>query len=208
MNIDLSNNSTKTECCSTNSTLINDAKIKLGDVCLDIGCGHGTNVIRIADKVGEHGFVNGIEFSEETISKARLSAKKLGINNVDFITSDRETLEIKSQSIDVIISNYTINKIEKKQKIFNEIYRILKKGGRIVISDIYAKEPVPIEFRTNPQMIAECWAGATTKEEYLRILENAGFTTIEIIEESKPYKKGEIYISNLTFTSTKDICCL
>jgi len=197
----------ETSCCLSCGGAINHANAKSGEICVDLGSGRGTDVIRLADTVGDHGFVYGIDIAEGMISKAQQHAKKLGITNVQYIQTELETLPIESQTVNLVISNCTLNHAENKQKVWNEIYRILKKGGRFTISDIYALQPVPKEYRTNPQMIAECWAGAVTKNEYLRIIDNAGFSSVDILEESKPYEKGKIIVSSFTIAGKKDFCC-
>ena len=90
---------------------------------------------------------------------------------------------------DLVISNCTINHSYDKQAVWNEIFRILKKGGRFVVSDIYSIDTVPDEFRNDPVAISECWAGSVTRDEYLDHLKNAGFTSLEMIEESDPYER-------------------
>ncbi|MCU0456495.1 MAG: methyltransferase domain-containing protein [Bacteroidales bacterium] len=105
-----------------------------------------------------------------------------------------------------MISNCTINHSYDKVAVWNEIYRILKAGGRFVVSDIYSTEKVPDEFRNDPVAVAECWAGAVTREEYLLQLEKAGFEKIKIIEESEPYAKGKIKVSSWTVTGKKPGC--
>ncbi len=104
----------------------------------------------------------------------------------------------------LIISNCTINHASDKQGVWNEIFRILKKGGRFVISDIYSTRPVPIEYKNDPVSIAECWAGSVTRDEYIRQMENAGFSTIQILEESSPYDKGKIQVASWTITGKKN----
>jgi arsenite methyltransferase len=197
----------ETACCLSCGGAINHANAQRGEICVDLGSGRGTDVIRLADTVGDNGFVYGIDIAEGMIAKAQQNAKKLGITNVQFIHTELEMLPIESQTIDVVISNCTLNHAENKQKVWNEIYRILKKGGRFTISDIYASQPVPEEYRSNPQMVAECWAGAVTKEEYFRILDNAGFSSVAILEESQPYQKGKIIVSSFTIAGKKDLCC-
>ena len=197
----------ETTCCLSCGSALEYANVKRGEIGVDLGSGRGTDVIRMAEKVGTEGFVYGIDSAEGMISKAQNNAKKLGIDNVRFILSELEKLPLESHSVHVIISNCTINHSENKQKAWNEIYRVLKKGGRFIVSDIYSLQPVATEYSSNPQMVAECWAGAVTKEEYFRILDNAGFSDVQIIEESKPNEKGNIIVSSFTITSLKICCC-
>ena len=108
--------------------------------------------------------------------------------------------------VDLVISNCTINHAKDKYKVWREIERILKRSGRFVVSDIYATKEVPEQYRNDLQAVAECWAGATTKDEYLETLQKVGFKNIEIIEESTPYPKGEIEVVSFTISGTKKCC--
>jgi ubiquinone/menaquinone biosynthesis C-methylase UbiE len=175
-----------------------------------LGSGRGTDAIRLAETVGEKGFVYGIDISEGMINKAIKTAERMDIKNIRFINTSLEETRINSNSVDLVVSNCTINHAGDKQKVWNEIYRILKKGGRFVVSDIYALIPVPDEFRNNAEAVAECWAGSVTRNEYLFQLKNAGFEKIQILEESSPYLKGKIEVSGWTISGTKPSdgkCC-
>ena len=191
-------------CCLSCGNAINYSKPQLGDFCVDLGSGRGNDVIRLADKVGKKGFVYGIDISLKMIEKASKLALKLDVKNVKFIRSELEEIPLKTNTIDLIISNCTINHAENKQIVWNEIYRILKNGGRFVISDIYSVQQVPHKYKLDPQAVAECWAGAITKEEYMNIIRTAGFKNITFCEESKPYRKGEIEVVSFTFKGEKE----
>jgi len=200
-------NLAESACCLSCGGAINHAKPQLGEVCVDLGSGRGTDALRMADAVGPAGFVYGIDIADGMLEKARKNAGKLGITNVSFIKTTLEEITVPSGTVDLVISNCTINHASNKQKVWDEIYRILKRGGRFVVSDIHAEQPVPAEFRNDPQAVAECWAGAITKPEYLRILDNAGFSSVEILEESLPYDKGKIRVSSFTIAARKRCCC-
>jgi len=133
----------------------------------------------------------------------------MGVENVKFILSDLEQIPLENGMADLIISNCTLNHVSNKSKVWSEIYRILKNGGRFVISDIFSSEPVPEEYANDPVAVAECWAGSITKAEYLAIIKNTGFKDLRILEESKPYPKGKIEVSSFTITAKKDeySCC-
>jgi arsenite methyltransferase len=193
-------------CCLSCGGAINYAKAKAGETCVDLGSGRGTDVLRMADEVGETGFVIGIDVSDGMLAKAQKNAEKLGVTNVRFLKSELENIAIESHTVDLVISNCTINHAANKQQVWNEIARILKKGGRFVVSDIYAIGQVPDEYRNDPTAVAECWAGAVTKDEYLDTLSKAGFATVEILEESKPYPKGMIEVCSFTIAG-KTKCC-
>ena len=185
-------------CCLSCGGAINYAEAKVNETCVDLGSGRGSDVIRLAEKVGESGFVYGIDISEGMIQKAKGTADRLGVKNVEFVMSTLESIKLNSHVADLVISNCTINHASDKQTVWNEIYRILKNGGRFVVSDIYSTTTVPDEYRNDPVAISECWAGSVTREEYLVQLFNAGFTSIKILEESAPYAKGKIEVASWT----------
>ncbi|HBH84080.1 MAG TPA: methyltransferase type 11 [Bacteroidales bacterium] len=196
----------ESSCCLSCGGAINYSEPLPGEVCVDLGSGRGTDVIRLAEKVGEEGFVYGIDISEGMIRKAVSTAERLGAKNVRFIQSPLEKLNLDDKVADLVISNCTINHADDKQVVWNEIFRILKKGGRFVVSDIYSSEPVPEEYRNDPVAVSECWAGSVTRTEYLEQLKNAGFTDIRIIEESKPYVKGKIMVSSWSIAGVRASC--
>jgi ubiquinone/menaquinone biosynthesis C-methylase UbiE len=197
-------------CCLSCGGAINYAKPQAGECCLDLGSGRGTDVIRMAESVGTEGFVYGVDISDGMLETAASHARKLGISNVSFIRSDLEKIEIPSNIADLVISNCTINHAGNKLAVWKEIYRILKPGGRFVVSDIYALEPVPDSYRNDPVAVSECWAGASTREEYMSTLDNAGFQNVSVHEESEPYKKGLIKVASFTIfgkKASKCCCC-
>lgn len=197
----------ESECCLSCGGAINYGEPQTGEICVDLGSGRGTDVLRMAESVGETGFVYGIDISDGMLEKARKNADKFNIKNVEFIRCELEKLKLPDNHADLVISNCTLNHAENKQAVWNEIYRILKKGGRFVVSDIYATIPIAEEYRTDPVAIAECWAGAVTRSEYMQQLEKSGFTTIEIIEESKPYAKGKAEVASFTIAGKKANGC-
>lgn len=194
-------------CCLSCGGAINYSKAQTGEVCVDLGSGRGTDVLRLAEEVGETGFVYGIDISDGMIKKAESTATKFGSRNVKFIKTELESIPIEDKTVDLVISNCTINHASDKQRVWNEIARILKRGGRFVVSDIYSSKPVPEEYRNDPQAVAECWAGAVTRDEYMNHLNKAGFTQIDILEESTPYAKGKIEVSSFTIYGKTSKCC-
>ncbi len=192
-----------TTCCLSCGGALNHSNARSNEVCVDLGSGRGTDVLRLAEIVGDGGFVYGIDISEGMIKKSTDTAKHLGVLNVEFLHSELENIVLKNNIADLVISNCTINHSGDKQAAWNEIFRILKKGGRFVVSDIYSLNPVPDEYRNDPVAISECWAGSVTRSEYLDNLNNAGFSAINIIEESKPYEKGKVMVSSWTIEGFK-----
>lgn len=197
------------ECCLSCGGAINYAGAKSGEICVDLGSGRGTDVLRIAEIVGEEGFVFGIDVSDGMLEKARQTAEKMDVKNVSFVKSTLENIELKNETADLVISNCTINHATDKQQVWNEIFRILKKGGRFVVSDIFSSESVPDEYKNDPVAVSECWAGSVVRGEYLDQLEKAGFTQIKVLEESAPYPKGKIHVSSWTVAGIKPTgkCC-
>jgi ubiquinone/menaquinone biosynthesis C-methylase UbiE len=193
----------ETTCCLSCGGAVNYSEAQEGEVCVDLGSGRGTDVIRLAETVGESGFAYGIDISDGMIQKAVKTSERLGIENVKFIQSPLEQLRLGDNIADLVISNCTINHAADKQAVWNEVFRILNKGGRFVVSDIYATSPVPDEYRNDPVAISECWAGSVTRTEYLNQLEEAGFTSIQIIEESAPYEKGKVMVASWTIAGKK-----
>jgi arsenite methyltransferase len=193
----------ESSCCLSCGGALDYSNAVKGEICVDLGSGRGTDVMRLAEIVGSEGFVYGIDISEGMIRKAAGTADQLEVTNVDFILSPLENINLPSDKADLIISNCTINHASDKQSVWNEIYRILRGNGRFVVSDIYSIEAMPEEFRNDPVAISECWAGAVTKDEYLSHLNIAGFTSLEVLEESAPYEKGRVLVSSWTIAGKK-----
>ena len=200
----------KDDCCLSCGGAAEKGNAREGETCIDLGSGRGTDAIRMAGEVGENGFVYGIDITPEMIRKATSTADKMGIDNVEFLQAPLEDIPLSDGVADLIISNCTINHSTDKRKVWKEIHRLLKPGGRCVVSDIYATTGVPEKYRNDPGAIAECWAGADTREVYMQTLEQSGFLSVEVLEESKPYAKGEIEVCSFTFKvekKNKSCCC-
>ena len=193
----------ETSCCLSCGGAINHAKPQLGEVCVDLGSGRGNDVIRLAEEVGESGYVYGIDISEGMVAKAKLNLAKFEVRNAEILQAELESLPLGDNSINLVISNCTINHATNKQAVWNEVYRILKPGGRFVVSDIYSTSPIADEYRNDPVAVAECWAGAVTKEEYLTVLETVGFKNLLVYEESAPYEKGQAEVASWTIEGKK-----
>ncbi len=197
----------ESDCCLSCGGAINYAEAKTGEICVDLGSGRGTDVLRMAESVGETGFVYGVDVSDGMLDKARKNAEKFQVNNVKFIKSDLEKLGLPDKAADLVISNCTINHATDKQAVWNEVFRVLKSNGRFVVSDIYATKPIAEEYKNDPEAIAECWAGSVTKDEYMNQLSNAGFASVEILEESAPYAKGNAEVVSFTIFGKKAASC-
>lgn len=193
----------ETSCCLSCGGAINHAHVQKGDVCVDLGSGRGNDVIRLAEEVGETGFVFGIDISEGMLSKAKANLEKFEVKNASIVKAELEKLPLGNNSVHLVVSNCTINHASDKPAVWREVYRILKEAGRFVVSDIYATHPIADDYKNDPEAVAECWAGSVTRAEYLRMLEEAGFKDITIFEESEPYLKGKAEVASFTISGTK-----
>ena len=126
------------------------AELKPGETVLDLGSGAGFDAFLAAERVGESGKVIGIDMTPEMVEKARMNSENLKISNVEFRLGEIEKLPVSDSSVDVVISNCVINLSPDKSKVFKEIHRALKPGGRIIISDILRSGEMPEEIRSNP----------------------------------------------------------
>lgn len=194
-------------CCLSCGGAIDLATPRPGEVGLDLGSGRGLDVLRLAEAVGPEGFAYGVDLTPSMIRRAEQNARKLGITNVRFMRSDLADIDLPSDFVDLVISNCTINHAPDKPAVWREIFRVLKPGGRFVVSDIYALAEVPAEYRTDPEAVAECWAGADTREVYLADVAAAGFTEVRLLEESAPYPKGRITVASLSIAGLKPSRC-
>lgn len=166
------------------------ATLKKGETVLDLGSGGGIDVFLAANKVGEKGWVIGVDITSEMIRKARSNARKGGYKNVEFRLGEIEDLPIEDESVDVIISNCVINLSPDKEKVFAETYRVLKPGGRMVISDIVTDKELPDEIRKSFSAWAECIGGALVRKEYLSAIKKAGFSSIKVLDEKVFLEEG------------------
>lgn len=181
------------------------AGLKEGDTVLDLGSGAGFDCFLAAKRVGSSGRVIGIDFSEEMNNKAKENAKRLNFNNVEFRQGDIENLPVDDNSIDVIISNCVINLAPDKSIVFAEANRVLKKGGRMYVSDIVLLNDISDEIRKNEELLAGCVGGALLKDDYLKIVKDAGFQ-VKILSEDKDISKrqyGGIPLESLKIEATK-----
>jgi arsenite methyltransferase len=160
------------------------AKIKNGDIVIDLGSGAGNDAFIARRLTGEAGKVIGIDFTEAMIKKARANAEKLGLNNVEFRQGDIESMPVTSNYADVIVSNCVLNLVPNKYKVISEIFRVLKPGGHFSISDIVLQGELPAKWKEVAELYAGCVSGAIQKQVYLEIIEAAGFSNI-IIQKDK-----------------------
>jgi arsenite methyltransferase len=175
------------------------ADIQRGETIVDLGSGAGIDVFISARKAGDNGHVIGIDMTDEMLEKARSNAKEYGYKTVEFRKGDIEKkIPVESNTVDLVLSNCVINLTTDKTAAFREIHRILKKGGRMVISDLITDKEMPIEA-VDAVKWCSCIDGALTKEHYLDSIRHAGFTDIQVLGESL-YQQGE-EIGNRKLTS-------
>ncbi len=160
------------------------ASLKEGEIVLDLGSGGGIDVFLAAKRVGRNGRAIGVDMTEEMVNKAMATASKYGYKNVEFRLGEIENLPIEDESVDVVISNCVINLSPDKKKVFQEAYRVLKPGGRIMVSDLVTERELPEEVRKSFDAWAGCIAGALEKNEYLSTIRGAGFKNVKIASES------------------------
>jgi arsenite methyltransferase len=156
------------------------AKIKQGDVVIDLGSGAGNDAFIARHETGETGKVIGIDFTPAMIERARQNAEARGFNNVEFRQGDIEKMPVTANAADVIVSNCVLNLVPNKDAVIKEIYRVLKPGGHFSISDIVLEGELPKEIREAAEMYAGCVAGAIQKQVYLDLIEVSGFQNITV----------------------------
>jgi len=159
------------------------AKIEKGDTVIDLGSGAGNDAFIARHETGESGKVIGIDFTPAMINKARINADKLGYNNVEFRQGDIENMPVGNDTADVIVSNCVLNLVPNKRGVIEDIFRVLKPGGHISISDIVLLGELPEALQKDAEMYSGCVSGAMQKTDYLNELEAAGFQNITVQKE-------------------------
>lgn len=197
------------------------AKIKEGDTVIDLGSGAGNDAFIARKFTGEKGKVIGIDFTEAMIARARENTEKLGLNNVEFRQGDIEDMPVTTNKADVIVSNCMLNLVPNKHKVFSEIFRVLKPGGHFSISDIVLEGELPVKWKKVAELYAGCISGAIQKQDYLKIIKEAGFSNITLqkdkaiiipdeilssylsMDEMNEYKTGTTKITSITVYAEK-----
>ena len=185
--------------CGGNIAFLN---LKQGEKVLDLGCGRGEETLQAAALVGENGFTWGLDITPKMIERAQERLTQGSLKNVKFLISSMENIPLEDASLDAVISNCAINHVEDKVAVYREIYRILKPGGRFVVSDIMTDTPLPLEIRQDPEAVAACFGGAITVDEYEEALVVAGFNTLKVYKERR-YLKNEYEMISRTFQGQK-----
>jgi arsenite methyltransferase len=170
------------------------ASLRSGEIVVDLGCGGGLDVFLAADKVGPAGRAIGIDMTPAMIERAKRNVAKSGVANVEFHLATIDRLPLADASVDCVISNCVINLATDKAAVFREIARVLKAGGRVAVSDIALKKPLPAELAEDLLAYVGCIAGATSIEEYRAGLRAAGFEHVQVIDSGadlNAYRKVE-----------------
>ena len=160
------------------------ASLREGETVLDLGSGAGFDCFLAARQVGKSGKVIGVDMTPEMLDKARGNAKKGEFTNVEFRLGEIENLPVADNQVDIVISNCVINLAPDKERVFQEAFRVLRPGGRLMVSDIVLKKELPEQIRTSVAAYTACVAGAETRENYLGAIRGAGFQEIRILDET------------------------
>jgi SAM-dependent methyltransferase len=174
------------------------AKIKKGDVVVDLGSGAGNDCFIARHETGETGKVIGVDFTPAMIDKARKNAEVRGFNNVEFRQGDIENMPITANSADVIVSNCVLNLVPNKDAVIKDIYRVLKPGGHFSISDVVLVGALPDGLRKDAEMYAGCVSGAIQKEVYLELIHANGFEHVTIQKEKPIIIPNDILVNYLS----------
>jgi arsenite methyltransferase len=160
------------------------ARLNPGETVLDLGSGAGIDVFLASKKVGEKGRVIGVDMTPEMVDKSRELAIKEGFSNVDFRLGEIEHLPVADNSVDVVISNCVINLSVDKNQVFKEIFRVLRPGGRLAVSDIVLNGTLPDNIKKDLTAWSACISGAVSEKDYLKLIQDSGLSNIKIESRS------------------------
>jgi len=160
------------------------ASLRKGDVVLDLGSGAGFDCFLAAKKVGKIGRVIGVDMTPEMLDKSRENAEKGGYSNVEFRLGEIENLPVADNTVDIVISNCVINLSTDKKRVFTEAFRVLKPGGRLMVSDIVLLQELPQFIKNSVAGYVGCISGAILKEKYLQAVKQAGFHEVKVVDET------------------------
>jgi len=182
--------------------------IKPGDVVLDLGSGAGKDVFLAAEKVGDAGKAIGVDMTPEMLALARKYAVKFfastGLANVEFREGTIEDLPVEDASVDLVISNCVINLSPDKPRVFREVFRVLKPGGHMIVSDIVLNRPIPESARRDADIYAACIGGALLRDQYLQAVRAAGFAKVEVLSDLT-YRVGQSCDDPITGSVDQDL---
>jgi arsenite methyltransferase len=168
-----------------------------GETLVDLGCGRGRDLLRAAAAVGPGGLAVGVDASAEMIARAR-AALPAGASNVRLVRGDLAATGLPPASAHVVVSNCAINHAPDKEAVFREIARLLRPGGRFVVSDVVSEGVLPEEVRGDPEAWAACYGGAIPEPEYRAAVERSGFREVEVLRRTEPYEKRGARVRSIT----------
>jgi SAM-dependent methyltransferase len=181
------------------------AALQPGETVLDLGSGGGLDCFLAAKQVGDGGHVIGVDMTPEMLERARLAASRLGVTNVEFREGYLEKLPVEPASVDAVISNCVINLSPDKPQVFREVFRTLKPGGRVAVSDIVTNGPLPEELQKDMEAWGACVAGALDVGDYITGLTGAGFTDVKVLPKGDASDliesdglKGKVFSATIT----------
>lgn len=183
------------------------ASLRPGETVVDLGCGGGLDVLLAAKKLGPTGKAIGIDMTPEMIGRAKQNASKSAVRNVEFHLATIDKLPLPDGSADCIISNCVINLAPDKQPVFREMFRVLKPGGRVAVSDIALKKPLPDEIGNDVLAFVGCISGAILMNDYERGLKEAGFQAVQIIDTGKDLNAYAKVENQSGCCSPSSACC-
>lgn len=189
-------------CTLSCGSTIEELNVKPGEDILDLGCGRGEDTLAAARLTAPGGTATGLDLTEAMIQRAKQHAIEEKVINASFFQGDIENLPFKKENFDGVMSNCVINHANNKTAAYQEIYRVLRPGGRMIVADAVTKIPLPAEVKNDPEAWAHCFGGAITEEEYMASIFAAGFRNIEVLRRREYLKNGYDFIS-LTLKAVK-----
>ena len=177
---------------------VEHAGLKPGQTVLDLGSGAGLDVFVARNEVGANGHVIGVDMTAEMVAKARENTQQSSFENVEFRLGEIEHLPVRSNSVDVVISNCVLNLVPDKQRAFAEILRVLKPGGHFCISDVVSSQALPDWIKDIAEAYAGCVSGAIAKKDYLKLIQETGFENVEVASERRIQVPAELVANSLT----------
>ena len=179
------------------------AGLQAGETVLDLGSGGGIDCFLAARRVGPAGRVIGVDMTAEMIDRSRAAARQGGFQNVEFRLGEIENLPVADASVDAVISNCVINLSPDKRRVFREAFRVLKAGGRLLVSDIVLTGELPAGAREDAELWAACVSGALPEQEYLRLIREAGFTEVGVVGRAGAGGQSALPVQSLQVLARK-----
>jgi arsenite methyltransferase len=171
-------------------------ELREGETVLDLGSGRGIDCFLAAKRVGSAGHVIGVDMTPEMLTRARKNAKDAGFDNVEFRLGEIEHLPVADASVDAVISNCVVNLVPDKEQVFADVFRVLRRGGRLSVSDIVLLGDISLEIRDSVEAYVSCLSGAILRDDYLAMIEAAGFSDVTVTE-ARSFDIGDVVAEDL-----------